>query len=74
VSKIVLGCGFAGLKGRRAQSEPPFPSNARNLSFWYNGRAAIWNGVQRLGLKPEDRVLVPAYACGAEIDPLIKAA
>lgn len=69
----IFGVGCAGLHARRARATPPFPFNAPSLSFWHNGRAAIWQGVRRLGLKAGDRVLVPAYSCGSELDALIKA-
>ena len=50
----------------------PFPLSAANASLWYNARAALWNGLQRLRLRPGDRILVPAYACGSEIDVLLE--
>ncbi len=50
-----------------------FPFNAGQVSMWHRGRTAIWQGIHRLGLGPGDRVLVPAYACGAEIDALLRA-
>lgn len=37
----------------------------------YLGRNAVWQAVRILGLNPGDEVLVPAYNCGSEIDPLI---
>jgi len=51
----------------------PFPFNANHFSMWHRGRSAIWHGVHRLGLAPGDRVLAPAYACGAEIEALTRA-
>jgi dTDP-4-amino-4,6-dideoxygalactose transaminase len=50
-----------------------FPFSAPTASFWHNGRAAIWQGVGSLGLSRDDRILVPAYACGSEVDALAKA-
>jgi len=41
--------------------------------MWHRGRTAIWQGIHRLGLGPGDRVLAPAYACGAEIEVLLQA-
>jgi len=41
--------------------------------MWHRGRTAIWQGIHRLGLGPGDRVLAPAYACGAEIEVLLRA-
>jgi dTDP-4-amino-4,6-dideoxygalactose transaminase len=46
----------------------PF-SERRRLSF-YTARYALAAGIRGLGLKPENNVLVPAYNCGAEIDPV----
>jgi dTDP-4-amino-4,6-dideoxygalactose transaminase len=51
----------------------PFPFGADGTSYWFRGRVAIWQGIHALGLKPGDRVLVPAYACGSEIEPLLQA-
>jgi len=51
----------------------PFPQGAAGVSFWHNGRGAIWQGIRQLGLGPGDRVLAPAYSCGSELDPLVKA-
>ncbi|NQV21579.1 MAG: DegT/DnrJ/EryC1/StrS family aminotransferase [Rhodospirillales bacterium] len=70
---IVFSVGCAGLRARRVRAAPPFPFNVPSLSVWHNGRAAIWQGVRRLGLEAGDRVLVPAYSCGSELDALIKA-
>ena len=49
------------------------PLEAPGGSLWYSGQIAIWQGVRALGLKEGDRVLVPAYCCGSEIDALLKA-
>jgi hypothetical protein len=49
------------------------PVPADRLSFWYSGRTAIWQGLAWLGLGTGDRVLAPAYTCGAEIDALLGA-
>ena len=57
----------------RKPAAPPFPMNQSRVSVWYNARVAIWQGVTALGLAKGDRVLVPAYACGSEIDALLKA-
>jgi len=50
---------------------PPFPLCAPGSSLWYNARAALWQGLKTLGLKPGQRVLVPAYTCGSEIDVML---
>ncbi len=51
----------------------PFPLKQESASFWYGARQAIYQGVRCLGLQKGDRVLVPAYSCGSEIDSLLKA-
>ena len=51
----------------------PAPLDQGDVSFWYNGRAAIYQGVRCLGLRPGDRILVPAYTCGAEVSALLAA-
>ena len=46
---------------------------ARNAALTYATRVAIRAACDALGLKPGDEVLVPAYNCGSEIDPLLHA-
>jgi dTDP-4-amino-4,6-dideoxygalactose transaminase len=43
------------------------------VQLCYGARQALYLGARSLGLRPGDRVLVPAYACGTEIDALLKA-
>ncbi|MBI5949490.1 MAG: DegT/DnrJ/EryC1/StrS family aminotransferase [Chloroflexi bacterium] len=50
-----------------------FPFSGPRMHTFGLARTAIWYGVQVLGLRPGDEVLVPAYNCGSEIDPLIQA-
>ena len=59
------------LIGNRTGSLFAFPD--RTISYWYSARTAIWQGIHRIGLKRGDRILAPVYACGAEIDVLLKA-
>ena len=58
---------------RSTRASQDFPFNSDDISFWYKGRVAIWQGIQRLSLDPSEQILVPAYACGSEIDPLVQA-
>ena len=51
----------------------PYPLGQAGVSRWYNARAAIWQGLRGLGLGAGDRVLVPAYTCGSELDVLVHA-
>lgn len=48
------------------------PGDERNTWLVHRGRVAVWWAAKRLGLKPADEVLVPAYHCGSEIDPLVR--
>ncbi|WP_171239010.1 DegT/DnrJ/EryC1/StrS family aminotransferase [Ruegeria sp. HKCCA5763] len=45
----------------------------RQVHWSFNTRVAIRAGCDLLGLRPGDEVLVPAYNCGSEVDPLIHA-
>jgi dTDP-4-amino-4,6-dideoxygalactose transaminase len=44
----------------------------RRVILTHLGRNAVWQAGRLLGLVPADEVLVPAYNCGSEIDPLIQ--
>ncbi|MCA9421357.1 MAG: DegT/DnrJ/EryC1/StrS aminotransferase family protein [Nitrospira sp.] len=57
----------------KSDGKPPFPFSSSNVSFWYSGQVALWQGIHQLGLKKSDGVLVPAYSCGLEIDVLLSA-
>jgi len=48
-----------------------FPFNAPRRQRYYLARNAIWHGVEALGLRPDDEVLVPAYHHGVEIAALL---
>ena len=56
----------------KSHETPPFPFDAANLTLWVNARVALWQGLKYLDLKAGDRILAPAYACGFEIDVLLK--
>jgi len=45
----------------------------RHVHFTFNTRTAIRAAYDTLKLTPGDEVLVPAYNCGSEIDPLLHA-
>ncbi|MFO0768793.1 MAG: GNAT family N-acetyltransferase [Nitrospiraceae bacterium] len=45
----------------------------RAISLQFSASNALWQGLRQLGLKPGDRVLFPAYHCGAELDVCVKA-
>jgi perosamine synthetase len=61
------------LRVRPQRGSAHFPCAEAAGSFWYNGRAAIWQALRLLGLKPGARAVVPAYCCGSELDVLLKA-
>lgn len=45
----------------------------RRSALTFSTRVAIRAACDALGLKPGDEVLVPAYNCGSEVDPLLHA-
>ena len=62
----------AAVQGARAL--PDWPQLRRNTVIGtYMGRTAVWQLCQIWGLGEGDEVLIPAYNCGTEVDPLIKA-
>jgi perosamine synthetase len=42
------------------------------LYFTHKGRIAIRKACELMSIKPGDEVLMPAYNCGSEVDPVIK--
>lgn len=59
---------------RRPGPRPPFPlGEDGHVAIFARGRHALWQGVRALGLLPGDRVLVPAYHHGSEIEALHRA-
>lgn len=64
---------ITGWQRRNGARYTPFPVNTETVVLCYNGRAAIWQGAQVIGLKEGDRVLAPAYCCGSEVAALLKA-
>jgi perosamine synthetase len=44
-----------------------FPFDAPELSLWYSGQTALWQAGAMLGMRPGERILVPAYCCGFEV-------
>lgn len=64
--------GWAALSGTRTASFPGILS-ARHYQYTMSGSAAIVLGLQVLGLKPGDKVLVPTYHCPTMIAPVVQA-
>jgi len=56
-------------KGREKLSV--FPLSQNRWYYFFSSRYALAAAIEALGLKPEDKLLVPSYNCGAEIDPLL---
>lgn len=50
---------------------PTFPFDGVRAVYYYLARNAIWHGVDSLGLKPGDEVLMPAYHHGVELQTLL---
>ncbi|HOO50938.1 MAG TPA: DegT/DnrJ/EryC1/StrS family aminotransferase, partial [Alphaproteobacteria bacterium] len=48
-----------------------FPFNAQRGFYFFSARYALAGGIQALGIKAGDNVLLPSYSCGVEIDPFI---
>ena len=57
-------------RGRHPLPAPLGGALRTHLYFW--GRGAIWSGLEIAGIGRGDTVLLPAYHCGAEIDPFVK--
>lgn len=55
----------------RRPKNPTFPFSHEGVVYCWNARIALWQGLEAIGLKPGDHILVPVYACGSELDVLI---
>lgn len=60
---------FLDYFGQTGKSNLPFPLNHNRLTFCFSARYALFKGIEALGLKCGDRVLLPSYNCGVEIEP-----
>jgi dTDP-4-amino-4,6-dideoxygalactose transaminase len=47
-----------------------FPLNQNRAFFFFSARYALVAAIEALGLQPGDKILLPSYNCGVEIDPL----
>lgn len=45
----------------------------KDATCFYLGRGAVWQAIKLLGLKSADKVLVPSYHCGVEIESILQA-
>ena len=58
---------------RPAVQRLPFPLEEPDVTLYSRARQGIYAGVQELGLRPGDEVLVPAYHHGSEVEALHRA-
>ncbi|MCD6322103.1 MAG: aminotransferase class V-fold PLP-dependent enzyme [Clostridiales bacterium] len=49
----------------------PFPVDQSRNIYFFSARYALAAAIEVLGLKAGDKILVPAYNCGVELDPLL---
>ena len=70
-----FGCSPARMISALTQSKSKLPDSYqladRDTVFTYQGRYAISLVCRALKIGPGDEVLVPAYNCGAEVDPYV---
>lgn len=45
----------------------------KEVTCVYHGRGALWRGIKLLNLDGTDRVLVPSYHCGVEVEAVLQA-
>lgn len=45
----------------------------KDVIYYYLGRGALWRAIKLLNLDRTDKVLVPSYHCGVEIESIIRA-
>lgn len=57
----------------RRKSPLPFPFDRPGYYDYYFGRSAVWHGIRSLGLTSADRVLMPAYHHGVEVEAILHA-
>jgi dTDP-4-amino-4,6-dideoxygalactose transaminase/CelD/BcsL family acetyltransferase involved in cellulose biosynthesis len=62
-----------GVYWRRPTDELPFPLGEEDSCVFARARHGLWQGVQALGLRPGDGLLVPAYHHGSEVEALLRA-
>ena len=66
------GTANISFKVTRANGDQPLPFPLdRNCHLLFSARYALFHALAALGLGNGDRLLVPAYCCGTEIDPIL---
>jgi dTDP-4-amino-4,6-dideoxygalactose transaminase len=58
---------------RPSRDRPPFPLGEPDVALYSRARHGIYAGLRRLGLRPGDEALVPAYHHGSEVEALVRA-
>ena len=43
------------------------------MTFWFSARAALFQAIALLGLRAGDAVALPAFCCGSEVEPFVRA-
>jgi perosamine synthetase len=66
-----MSCSPRFLVRRSSALKDVVPFDNGRMLLTHLGRNAVWQAIHILGLKPADEILVPAYNCGSEIDPLL---
>ena len=77
-SQARLACGDPPMRlGQMVRKDPDGGFlrlfDGRQVHWSFNTRVAIRAACDLLGLLPGDEILVPAYNCGSEVDPLVHA-
>lgn len=62
---------ISGLMGSSSKLPDGFPFTDQEVIFTYQGRYAVYQICQLLHIGAGDEVIVPAYNCGAEVDPFV---
>jgi perosamine synthetase len=62
---------YKNLFGKPNQYRGTFPLNQKRYYYFFSARYALKAGIQALGMKPGDAVLLPSYNCWTEIDPFL---
>jgi len=71
--RIGLNPGFSvmGQLARKMGELDVYPLNAENSHFFFSARYALSGAIRALGMGAGDRVLIPSYSCGTEVDPFL---
>lgn len=68
-----MSCSWRVMRRGHEQIKDLMPFDPDRARFTFLGRCAVWRAALVLGLGRGDDVLVPAYNCGSELDPLARA-